>query len=271
MLREIVAFFSNPAVIITSLLFAAGIFRLCHKKKISVRLCFIALGVFFLVSSNPLPALLMQGLENKYQYYQPAPTRGEGIQHVLVLGAGHTLDPDASVPSRLSAAAQARLIEGLRIHHLLTNSELIVSGYAGDSEISHARVLEEVLQALGTSSEDIRRLDHPTNTFQEASEYRRLYANDTIPLILVTSALHLQRATLIFENQGMQPIPAPADFLFKVDPATGFDWFGFSTDNFAKVQRCLHEYIGILWEKWFNHPHQIDILPGQGYGGHSPI
>jgi uncharacterized SAM-binding protein YcdF (DUF218 family) len=74
-------------------------------------------------------------------------------------------------------------------------------------------------------------------------------------VILVTSALHMPRSVALFEKQGIQVIPAPADFTITVD-----NWRQLSqnnlaglivdllpnTSNLSLTSNALKEYLGWL-------------------------
>ena len=68
--------------------------------------------------------------------------------------------------------------------------------------------------------------------------------------ILVTSAIHMPRAMGLFANQGLAPIPAPADFLVKrgrlsYDPGMFYPKSG----GVVEAESLIRESLGILWAK----------------------
>ena len=67
---------------------------------------------------------------------------------------------------------------------------------------------------------------------------------------MVTSALHMPRAMAIFRKQGMEPIPAPTDYVVKVrEGGVRLGMFIPSAGALEKVGRAIHEYLGLLWGK----------------------
>ena len=102
---------------------------------------------------------------------------------------------------------------------------------------------------LGVRATDLYTLDQPTNTFEEASTVKKEFGIDR-KIILVTSALHMHRATRIFESLGLKYVPSPTNYLIKKDQTEGPKYDLLSYDNFYKIEVALHEYIGILWLKW---------------------
>jgi uncharacterized SAM-binding protein YcdF (DUF218 family) len=59
----------------------------------------------------------------------------------------------------------------------------------------------------------------------------------------------MRRAVGLVRKQGHQPIPAPADYWLKADRAVSPTDFFPSPDNLRKLQRAVHEYLGIGWAK----------------------
>ena len=87
----------------------------------------------------------------------------------------------------------------------------------------------------------------PKDTREEAKNIKNILRNERF--VLVTSAYHMQRAMIIFESEGMKPIPAPTDFLIK-DSDTAISLpDGYSLQ---KTEKAWHEYLGIFWAKIVN-------------------
>jgi uncharacterized SAM-binding protein YcdF (DUF218 family) len=63
--------------------------------------------------------------------------------------------------------------------------------------------------------------------------------------ILVTSAGHMPRSLGAFGRAGMNPTPAPTDYLAKMDPLEGN--FLPNLSNLMRADLAVHEYLGMLW------------------------
>ena len=126
---------------------------------------------------------------------------------ILVLGAGHTNDPDLRNIDKLYPGALARLAEGIRIHRLLPDSKLVCSGYKGRSDISQAEVTALAALELGIVAEDTLLLPEAKNTKAEAQAYADRFGVDGT-LILVTDAIHMPRAMMWFKKFGLHPHPS---------------------------------------------------------------
>jgi uncharacterized SAM-binding protein YcdF (DUF218 family) len=69
--------------------------------------------------------------------------------------------------------------------------------------------------------------------------------------VLVTSATHLPRAMAMFEKAGMNPIPAPTDYLNADESADVGRLFALIPRAGAAgtIERALHEYLGLFWAR----------------------
>ncbi len=97
------------------------------------------------------------------------------IDYVMVLGNGHVVDDEIPPTSQLSRAALMRLTEGIRILRMYPGAKLILSGYDGGSEISHARMMANVALALGVAKSDIILLEDAKDTWEEARQAAALF------------------------------------------------------------------------------------------------
>lgn len=163
----------------------------------------------------------------------------------MVLGAGHTNDPELPDIDKLFSSALARLAEGIRIQRLMPGSKLICSGYSGRSNISQAEVSALAAIELGVDPEDTLMLTEAHNTKAEAKAYADRFENGGT-LILVTDAIHMPRAMHWFQYHGIFPVAAPTNHLVKLDPEFYHFPFKFSTNKMILMEKSLHEYVGML-------------------------
>ena len=219
-----------------------------RKKRKSARRWSVAALVWLAVFSiGTVPNLLVRSLESRYPPLKTLPGFPPGAAvNILVLGAGHTSDSRLTPNNQLSSNALARLTEGIRLQRLIPGSRLIVSGAPGTETESHARVMKATALLLGVDEKDIRMLETTKNTAGEARQYKETFGASA-PLILVTAALHMPRAMMLFEKQGLKPLAAPANNLYKKGEKTNiWSWFP-SANNLRKAELAIHEYAGMLW------------------------
>ncbi|MEJ5359718.1 MAG: ElyC/SanA/YdcF family protein [Desulfobacterales bacterium] len=180
-------------------------------------------------------------LEDRYQPLESFPQAA----WVVVLGGGH-VDARGVPPShKLGGSSLARLVEGIRILREIPESRLLLSGGAVFEETSVAETMAQTALMLGVPQERILLESKARDTAEQAEAIKKIVQKE--PLVLVTSALHMRRSILLFEQRGMRPIPAPCDYLGLKSPwVSPLDFFP-RAGEMAKVEAVLHEALGILW------------------------
>ena len=247
--RSFISSLFAPLTIFWLLFIIGFLLILLRKKRCFCILTAIALFWLALISFAPVPNLLCKLLE---QSYPPLTNVGHlsnsvGI-HILILGSGHTYDTALPANDQLSHNALGRLVEGIRLQRLLPRSLLITSGWQGDEFLPNAMVLKNAAVLLGVPSENVLTLIKPHNTEEEALCYLSLFGKSH-KLILVTDAIHMPRAMLLFERVGLNPIAAPTNHLTKKSFNQKTLNFLPSAGNITKMEYAMHEYIGIIWAK----------------------
>jgi uncharacterized SAM-binding protein YcdF (DUF218 family) len=245
-MRLIVGAVVMPLVVFW-LVVAVGAVLIVLRKRKAGGWVLLGAGIWLLVISTPfLPGELVAGLEKGVK---PLDTNSiiplEKHVDIIVLGAGHSDDPNLPANNQLSLNALGRLCEGIRLHRMIAGSKLVCSGYGGKLKKSQARILANAAMVLGVDSTDLLLSDKPENTFQEAREYKRLFGTDH-QLIVVTDAIHLKRALLLFRGMGLNAIGAPTNHLIKHGTGRSSTWWFPSSGNIGRMESAVHEIIG-LW------------------------
>jgi uncharacterized SAM-binding protein YcdF (DUF218 family) len=249
-LNSFIKFWLHPFNIFW-LLFLAGLAAYFLKKeKVSITI-FILAGIWLLITSNfLLPNFLITKLENKFSPFTKDVIQNDSVQYnIVVLGAGFSNNKRLPYNDQLSSTALSRLIEGIRIHNLLPNSKMVVSGPGFNGGISQAEVFSKTAASLGVDTSVISTIQTATNTQEEAKAYA-LRFDKNIPVILVTSASHMPRAMMMFKSQGITPIPAPTDFQSKGTGESTPSWVP-SAEYMGMMKTAMIEYVGILYAQWF--------------------
>lgn len=245
-MRELISELLDPVMFLYVLLLVSV---LCHFfKKFSGRNIGITVTViwFFIITTPYIPEFLLWSLEKKSTQLQASEIKNlKGEYDIIVLGSGHVYNKNLSANDQLSTDALSRLVEAIRIFRLKPGSRLILSGYKGQTEISHAAVLYSAALDLGIDSSSIFLQTVPSNTLEEAMEYKKLFGRKN--LIVVTSAYHMPRAIKLFRANGLQPIASSASFLVNKQKRNHLTWLIPSSENVRFMDLAVHEYIGILW------------------------
>jgi len=230
------------------ILFLSGLFLIWLNKKRTGRILLLIAGCLFLiVSTRPVPYLLIGMLEKKYPVLNEIPAfDSSGQVYILVLAAGHADDESLPPNSQLSGGGLIRLTEGVRLHKKIPCSRLILSGPGGKEGYTQADALFRTALIMGLDSSSILLMNKAKNTAGEAREYKERFGTQH-NLILVTSAIHMPRAMMTFRKEGINPVPAPTNFIIKhgsrKDP---WRWMP-SARYIEMMEGGVHEGMGILW------------------------
>ena len=231
-----------------------GLFLLWFTRRQRAGKLAVTLGTFLLLllSNYAVTDTLMMPLEEKYPALidpkssasLPQDARTSGIM-IVMLGGGHVSDPRLPVTDQLTGAALARIVEAIRLYKALPGSKLIVSGAGGVDPVPEAEVLAKVAAVLGVNPQDIISEPDSINTEDQARRLKPMVGKEKF--ILVTSASHMPRSMALFQKQGMNPIPAPAEhFLKGGELAEGVIPFP-SAGDLYKAERAFYEYLGLAW------------------------
>jgi uncharacterized SAM-binding protein YcdF (DUF218 family) len=247
LLKKIVAPFFFPVPLCLGILLL-GLFFLWFTSRQKNGKIVVSVGVLLLTvfSYGTISNTLLRPLEYKY-----APLLSlEDMHHVkwvVVLGGGHTSDPQIPITSQLSNASTARLIEGIRLYNMLPESKIILSGGGYFDPVPNAKIMADVALSIGINKEDLVLESVSKDTKDEAILIQKIVGKDRF--VLVTSASHMPRSMALFKKCGMHPIPAPTDYFVKKRQRVSPGIFFPSANNLCKAERAFHEYLGIAWAK----------------------
>lgn len=201
--------------------------------------------ILTLLSLQPVADSLLRPIENTYPTYQP--NMAQPVKYIVVLGGGYTYNPEWAPSSNLINNSLPRVTEGIRIYRLNPGAKMIFTGgKALTNPMSTAEVAAKVAVSLGVPENDILTLDTPRDTQQEAEQVKALIGQQS--MVLVTSANHLPRAMIFFHQQGLTPIPAPANQLAIDSPLSPWERILPSSQFLAHSERVWYETLGRIWQ-----------------------
>jgi uncharacterized SAM-binding protein YcdF (DUF218 family) len=244
LLKKIFTLFFFPLSLSLGLL-TTGVFFLWFSKKQKTGKIIITVSALLLITTSYglFSSLGLKWLESRYPPIDL--THASQAKWVVVLGGGIISDPKITLISQLSKSTLIRLLEGVCLYRKIPGSKLILSGGRVFNGPAEAELMGKVAVSLGVSLSDMILECDSRDTSDQASIMKRYVGKD--PFILVTSAYHMKRSMLLFTKQGMQPIPAPTDFLMisssVIRPASFFPR-GAVIDE---TEKMIHELLGILW------------------------
>lgn len=224
-----------------------GLLLWLHWRIVGAALAAIAVIGLYLLSTPAVSDVLVARLE---QRYGPLPAAElPATDAIVVLGGG--VSPPAW-PRRgpdLGDAAD-RLWYAAAAYRAGKAALVITTGarpYAnpGDSAATAAR---DVLTGLGVPADAIVPRDDSTSTRDDVLAVRdELERRELDSVLLVTSALHMQRALAAFRAAEVRVWPAPTDHQ-SVQPARreAWSWLPYPW-AFERSNRAWHEYAGLLY------------------------
>jgi uncharacterized SAM-binding protein YcdF (DUF218 family) len=234
-------------LVIGTMLAGLGFLWFARRKQTAGILLAAGWLLLTLLSFRALPDWLLGTLEHRY-----APLRQTAVDKqvswVVVLGGGITSDPVLPPLTQLSDASRARLIEGIRIHRMLPQSTLVLSGGSVFDPKPEAEVMHAVALSLGVDPRHLLMENRSRDTKDQAAAVGRIVGG--APFYLVTTAAHMPRAMALFRKQNLAPLPAPTDFRVKSDQALSPGDFFPDPGNLEKAGFAVHEYLGLLWAAW---------------------
>jgi uncharacterized SAM-binding protein YcdF (DUF218 family) len=218
------------------------------------RICILtALGILLIASNTWIPAILTRSLE--WQYL-PLETYPQAEVIVVLSGSTHS----AQYPRQIVEISGAgdRILYAAHLYHQGVAPKLLLTGGYIDwmaERNAPANDMAKILQVLGVPEEALWYETESRNTYENAFFTWRILAKKGIDrIVLVTSAMHMPRAVALFEKQGFEVVPAPADYnltqsdwerlwqpnlttqLFNALPSVG---------NLNDTTLALKEYLGI--------------------------
>jgi len=230
---------------------------LLHRHlKVMQGLIIAALLLLFISSNRLVSYSLARSLESQYAPLVDVPPS----EVIVVLGGGtaHAGYPRLNVEvdgagDRVIYAA--RLYKAGKAPHLLLTGG-VITWMDLDERSTPATEMADLLDLLGVPAEAIWLEDQSQNTYENAVYSAAILKEKGINrIVLVTSAMHMPRSAALFKAQGLEVIPAPADFTF-----TEEDWqqlFSGSAENrvisllpnassLSLTTNVLKEYLGIF-------------------------
>jgi uncharacterized SAM-binding protein YcdF (DUF218 family) len=220
----------------------AVICRFSRRPRLARALFIVAASVVYAGSITVVGDALLGPLERRYPPLPQNPSL-PAAGYVVVLGSGYTPHDGVPITAALDEYGLARIVEGVRLARRLNDARLIVSGGAPAGQSASAQGYAELARELGIPEGSLVLAATALDTRAEARSIAGLVG--TTPFILVTSAYHMPRAMLEMRHAGLEPIPAPTGQLANGPHGADVrDWLP-SSSALRKVERALHEYVGL--------------------------
>jgi len=223
-----------------------------QKQKTAKLLLLCSFTWLFLLSFMPTTQKMIQDIERVH----PPILQAQVAQHfdyILILGSAGVADATLPINSQLSATANSRFLEGLRLFKANPDAIVVVSGSGFGDIKSHAQMMYEMAIMMGIPAEQVIRLENNLDSDDEALRMSTLIKGKKAAL--VTSASHMQRALQLFHRYGTMPTPSPSHYLEKKRAGQLPSYYYIPNVNqLNKNTIIMHEYLGQAqhWLKqWF--------------------
>jgi uncharacterized SAM-binding protein YcdF (DUF218 family) len=219
-----------------------------RRQKTGKVLLSISTVFLGLVSYGSVSDILARPFEQKYPPLRSFESL-QDVKWIVVLGGGSIVDPGLPLSTYLSDASLFRLSEGVFLHNRLPETKLILTGRSGFEGITPvAEVMADTAREWGVKPDDIIIESEATDTKDHPIYVKEIVGGDEF--ILVTSASHIPRAMALFRKHGMASIPAPTDYMvMEREGGLRPEVFFPSAGALEKVERIIHEYLGMVWAK----------------------
>lgn len=250
-LKKLLGYWVNPVpVFVILLVIAAILLRSPRRARLGRTLVTILAVAFLLLSNKLVSTALVRPLETRYAAIpeinrSAAPPALAKCRYVVVLGSGNADTPGLAAFDELSVAGRARITEAVRILNALPSAQLIVSGPAVDSPISHATVLERTAVSLGIDPARIQRIEHARDTEDESLAVKRRVGN--APVVVVTSAWHMPRAMALFHAAGVEAVAGPTDYCSQWDGRFHWRDLIWDVESLDRSTVAIRERVGYAW------------------------
>ena len=246
--------FLPPGVIIIAILLLY-ILLIFKKKKIATLFMLFLVFFLFLFSSWFGEYLFLRPLEERYILNRDISKESMNLTNPVIV----VLSGDSITGSLLTGEENAEVGEitlarlmGAFFIYKETGSPILVSGgtIPGSGEnIPAAGIMKEFLVRMEIPEENVLIEGNSSTTLENAIFTMELIKKYNFhEVILVTSAVHMPRAMLAFQNRDVKVVAAPVNFLYKVIQPDTLDIFP-NRSSWEHNLRALHEWIGLLYYK----------------------
>mgnify|MGYP001054399071 CR=1 FL=1 len=255
-LSKIIWLVLNPFNLFIFINITAIFFYILTYKKFSIFIFITNFLFLFIISSFPIGSFLIYKLEK--QYYN-LPQTHKKIDGILILG-GATNPMLFKEHNQVSLnGSSERLFEAISIIKTNNIAKVIFSGGSGipdRPDLEHAQVAKLLFEKMGLETNKIVFEKKSRNTYENILFSKKIIKpQQTEKWLLITSASHMKRATLIASKLDWEIIPHPVDFQsfknLRYKPNLNF------LSNLNSFQKASHEWLGLIYYYYMNRTERI--------------
>lgn len=260
-LSKFLPLFVYPTGLIALLLILGLVFH--RRAKLSKLFFFCSLIILFLAGNRWFSCALARSLE--WQYLPSATS--DTAEAMVVLGGGTESELSPRQAVEVNSAGD-RMIHAADLYHQGVAPLVVLSGgnidWMDSTEKSPAADMRQIMLKLGVPEKVILLQTRSQNTYEDAAFSAELLKSKGIHrIILVTSAMHMPRAVVLFQKQGLEVIPSSTDFtitedgwqrLFSPNIETILTNILPNSSSLGLTTSVMKEYIGLVtyqMQGWF--------------------
>lgn len=245
--KKVIGSFLVPPGLFTLAFLIMSIWLLQRRDKFYALVCLILGLASWLLSIAPIGDALLKPLES--DFYSAKVPNGDVI---IVLSAGIRNDmPYFSSYGVPSIETMPRVLAAIRLQKQL-DSPLIISGRGKQrSQYKTASILKRFMASFDVPESKIIIEDKSKDTSENAVFSLKIcFDKGFSDPILVTSAYHLKRALLYFNDAGLNVKPFPSGF--ETWPRKSYSWLSLLPGDYRKSSIAIHEYLGLIFYRLNN-------------------
>lgn len=247
LLHKLLPYCFYPITWVLGLLAIAVILLWRAQLRAGLRVLLLAFGVLLVAASPGVANFLWYSLERQYPPHTPAQLPEAGA--IVLLGGGIELPAPPRVMPDLNDAAD-RVWFAAELYHAGKAPLIVVSGgqvFPNPGLQSEADYHLQLLERMGVPRRAIWLETASSNTADNAVlTAKALKDRNITEVLLVTSAMHMPRASLLFRETGLTVVPAVCDVRISAVQEPAILGILPSARAFLTTEGALREWIG-LW------------------------
>jgi len=205
-----------------------------------------------LVTMTPLGAnLLVLQLEGSGHHPHASCTNDSSRPLVMLTGGLNRPAQNEQDFAALTEVSLRRVMDLWASGQVKVARSVLVSGGGQVNGPTESELARALLIRLGARPEQVQTETHSTSTWDNALEVSRLMPTGTRQIVLVTSAMHMPRATMAFVAQGFDVCELPVEPQYL--PPGGLGYYLPQSSSLQKTEHALHEVLGLLVYRWRQH------------------
>jgi len=207
----------------------------------------LTLILFYVLSAGPLSAYLVGTLEQAYPSFQAV--EGQTFDAIVVLTGDVRAKRGVRPTVELGYATLQRTLCGVDAFSRGLSPKLVMSGASSLDGPSDASEMADLARKLAVPAQALILEESSHNTYEEAIEVTRLLGRGS-SVLLVTSALHIPRAVMLFKKQGLQVTPYPCGYVTSLKvgelPRFSASLFVPTLGSLERATSAINEFVGLF-------------------------